>query len=292
MELMLHVGHGKTGSSFLQSALALSDLGDLSYPVSEAQKTKALQGRLTSGNVTYAPGCFDSFSGDKLLLSSESMFTPLVDGCLLDDINTALKPSKIRILLFVRNPFENAVSSYFQAVQKGMESRDFEYYLQKFSRPKQVAKAIRHSRGAELYIANYSTHRKQVLQKFSEWIDCNLSAPPSKVANRSLTVDEANFLYRLNKLLPRGATNGLGSRLCAELPMIKSRSITASRKSIDDFSIRMKEQVDEVHELLGYEIYKNEDLESYVGDGIAEVHLNNDQLDIISKTIAAKWTIT
>jgi len=294
MELILHVGHGKTGSSFLQSALATSNFDSLSYPVSETQKAKAQIGRLTSGNVTYASGCFDVFRGrefrsNKLLLSSESMFRPLVNGCLLDDVNAALEPSKIQLLLFVRNPLENAVSSYFQAVQKGFESADLDSYLRNFKRPKQVAEAIRHSEGAELHIANYSVHRKELLQKFSEWIGDTLPPPNSRVANRSLTIDEAAFICRLNRLLPRGATNGLGSRLCAELPEVKGRSVALPRQVLDDFVIRMKDQIDEVHELLGYEIYQYENLENFIGDEVSEFHLSSEQLNVIAKTVAAKW---
>lgn len=58
-ERLLHTGHGKTGSSFLQSALALSSdaLRDASiaYPIDPEIAARARAGGITAGNFRPAP---------------------------------------------------------------------------------------------------------------------------------------------------------------------------------------------------------------------------------------------
>lgn len=61
--LYLHVGHGKTGSSYLQSALALSQdaLRDngIFYSLNEVGR-RAAQGKITSGNGNLLDGFLKS----------------------------------------------------------------------------------------------------------------------------------------------------------------------------------------------------------------------------------------
>ena len=53
--IKLHIGHGKTGTSYMQAALAISQDALLEagyyYPLPEHSRDKAMRGETTSGNV-------------------------------------------------------------------------------------------------------------------------------------------------------------------------------------------------------------------------------------------------
>jgi len=289
MEIILHVGHGKTGTSYIQTALALADLDGITYPILDHQVDKARRGKLTSGNIRYEPACFKEMDAERLLLSSESMFKPLVDGKLIPEIRGSITNPKITILLFVRNPLENAASSYRQAVQKGLEDRPFSDFLDRFNRPRQVANAIRNLDGATMKVANFSKCRKTILSTMSMWLGVDIPPPPNSLSNRSLTAGEAAFIARLNKHLPRGASNNLGSRLCSDLPYVTGPQLRASIEVLKNFQKRMQDQIQEVHELLGYDLYEVEDVAAFTGGEHREFIFSAEQLDLMAEIIAGKW---
>lgn len=83
--MLLHVGHGKTGSSFLQAALANSPEAlaahGLGYPIDPEVAENARRGGISSGNMAPSARALQSaleqgWEGpqDTLLISSESFF--------------------------------------------------------------------------------------------------------------------------------------------------------------------------------------------------------------------------
>ena len=106
-ELILHIGHKKTGSSFIQSVLernsSLLEKHGYFYPPSCSDNSQnALQGKISSGNginffdhKNFQSNLFnfcklsthDDKSRRKIILSSELLFDHLVNDKILEKIN-------------------------------------------------------------------------------------------------------------------------------------------------------------------------------------------------------------
>lgn len=145
MDVWLHVGTGKTGSSALQVAFArhraaLAAAG-LVYPVGMDDETVALEGGITSGNAKrlgwlvaprLRPPGFDAVAVERwldavldeagtrpVLFSSETLQAPDPEafGALVARIRA--KGRRVRILYLVRHALDHAVASYAQGLKIG-----------------------------------------------------------------------------------------------------------------------------------------------------------------------------
>ena len=134
--VIIHVGHGKTGTSYIQSSLALnrgklSELG-ISYPY-DLSIERAIQGDTTSGNGAlfqshYLPAIEEA---DQILFSSEILFHSLIDdgglslrNCLMD------KYENVKIILFTRDILDMLVSTWGQLVKKMGATIGLNEYIQ------------------------------------------------------------------------------------------------------------------------------------------------------------------
>ncbi|WP_148043612.1 hypothetical protein [Paracoccus methylarcula] len=296
--IKIHIGHGKTGSSYLQAALAASEaelsLAGYCYPLHEQTKQKALRGETTSGNVRDDKLAEfltkNSCPPDhKLLVSNEGLFLRFASG---EGINTVLEkfsPPDVSILLMVRNPLENAASSYLQAVQKRTFSGHFESALRSFNQPANVARVIRNCRnaGIDLEVKNYSRHRHEILKVVSHWLGVDLNRPKQETINRSLTSTEAEIQRRLNKMARDPKVLAMTDRIIEELPDIIPDKPKVAPEVISAFFDRIREQVDEVHNLLGVELYQRENSEPYTCLGKPKYFLESEQIEFITKIMAS-----
>ena len=122
--VIIHVGHGKTGTSYIQSALALnrdklSELG-ISYPYDSSIEL-AIKGDTTSGNgelfqSNYIPAVEEV---DQILFSSEILFHSLIgDGGLSLKNCLMNKYENVKIILYTRDILDMLVSTWGQLVKK------------------------------------------------------------------------------------------------------------------------------------------------------------------------------
>ena len=140
----IHIGHGKTGTTAIQSALALSReelrASGIIYPIKEEIANKAEQLQITSGNWSALPNqsvasfLLDSYNNhyDKntssLVFSSESLFWKASELTQLSDVELArINP---HVILAVRDIEEMLSSEYLQMVKRHGESRSFSEYLE------------------------------------------------------------------------------------------------------------------------------------------------------------------
>ena len=158
MRLLLHIGHGKTGSSYLQSWLAtntnsLALQSGLLYPTKSSDnfflEDRASQGRFSMGNGHVLQALLDSSIRPRRwrrkLLDKERVSRRQLNGLVfsfegwakqLDQLLPPLLPvadrwgvKRIELLLMVRDPLEHACSVYSQMVKRHGYTADFEQWL-------------------------------------------------------------------------------------------------------------------------------------------------------------------
>ena len=283
----------------MQAALAISQDALLEagyyYPLPEHIRDKAMRGETTSGNVK-PDGLADFLATQEcppdaaLLVSNEGQFQRFSSGEAIEHLLKRFPASEASVLLMVRDPLENAASSYLQAVQKRQISGDFESVLMKFTRPLHVARVIRNCRqaGIAIEVRNYSREKKDLLGVLARWIGVEaLKRPVQSQVNRSLTAAEAEVQRRLNGTATDAKVLSLGDRLSRELPNVSPDKPKVSSEVIARFFQRVQPQVDEVHDLLGHEIYQQEDPAPFTCYGTPRYYLEPDQIDLITGVLMA-----
>lgn len=233
-QLYLHVGHGKTGSSYIQSSLALSQdvllERGIDYPESKSA-SRAKKGRITSGNGAMLRSVVEQHyeaKEEKVLLSSEVLFHDIVDGKLdsvLDQLGEG-RFTSVNILLFTRDLVEHAASSYQQMIKRGGSTISIEDMFSRYKQPELVSKFIDRCQqysNIKITICNYSNCKSNVLQEVESWLDLPqglLIIPGIDNVNRSMTRSELRLQKGINSVL--GMSGQLVSdRLCDSLPDIK-----------------------------------------------------------------------
>lgn len=245
-KVILHIGHGKTGTSAIQSFLAtnadrLERVG-VRYPSHDSFEA-AKKGGISSGNCSSdATQAFQKIKqelkntdGRTLLFSSEFLFNQREVVCSLIE---GLKGNvEFEILMFVRNPLEMINSVYHQSVKRSGEVRSFE----------EVAIGERHlleavdwhqalgALGVRVKTFNYSKRKTTVVPTFLEALGCEAvledsaaTASQNRTVNRSLSFTELKLVRMANREF--GALFGmkLSDRLVETSPDVKSYKLPMS----------------------------------------------------------------
>lgn len=248
-ELILHVGHSKTGSSALQSSFALSTdallKAGIYYP--DGRNTAAARlGRITSGNLdplklsaSYHAGVKKAPQARAILMSNEAAFTAyLRDASPLEEAVHAQIP--IRVIIFIRDPIEWAVSSYMQTVKRHGSVADFEAFLSKnkFLARVELFFKLCDDLAVPILIRNYSRCRDTLLTE-TERLLCvpagTLVPPPVSQVNRSMTRAELHILKSINQEFGLEAGYAVADALCEKLPDIAAEPPLLSRAAFRDY---------------------------------------------------------
>lgn len=256
--LYLHAGHGKTGSSYIQSTMANSIESVLEqgyyYPFSR-DITSAASGKISSGNSSDFERLIDhGVIGEKVIFSGENFFHLFRGESGRELLRKACSAGydEVNIILFIRDPIDHAPSSYQQSIKRGGQSWDVSEFFGRYSVPKLVDEFIRQCSLFEdinLTVKNYSRCRSNILSEFCSWsglCESKLMVPKVKNVNRSLTRAELIFQREFNKNL--GKCGGLISDvLCNELPDIESELMLPSKEVQERMLERMKGHIDFVN---------------------------------------------
>jgi hypothetical protein len=249
--LYIHIGHGKTGSSWIQTCLRINR---------EALKKKGIvyatgedihldnPGRITSGNgsnLLKSKACLEDHlkknqpeDSASLLFSSEHIFIDFIDSSAeeyLEATAEAFGFDKIKILLFIRNPIGMAVSIWQQRTKRRGNhdvslsnlhehleiGADMLIYVEDF------LNRLKKCRLVELTILNYSICKENLLDETADWLGVpvgHFKIPPIRQINRSLTWSELFFQQSLNRIAgPSG--NLFSDPLCEKLPDLQYETI-------------------------------------------------------------------
>ncbi len=221
-KLFLHIGHGKTGTSAIQSSLAIAsnDLAaqGISYPIQQSLRDRASRLEITSGN--WEPKSEVSLSdelleiaannGDdlKIILSSESLFWLVPE--LIQNKSKWENNIDIHIILAVREIEEMLSSEYQQRVKRHGDSMPLEQFL----RARHFISS-HHAKAAEIIelmtqsnisntIINYSKHKRDISQLIFKLVGAEELYPEDQMAgaiiNRSLSRKELEMLITINAL--------------------------------------------------------------------------------------------
>jgi len=221
--IFIHIGPGKTGSSFLQSAFALNQelylKHGLNYPDLANNFSKAKIGIVTSGNAT----CIAANDVEKLfdvvkplslddlrdrlntdlshLLSSEWM-----SGCslvFLENLQEMFSNSfNVQFVAVVRDPVQQLVSNYLQ----GLKTNVYKYSIEKYfdgmlAETRRRLKLIL-SLKKSMHVVNYEFHKADLLVPFDNvFFGQRISEkPPLLEVNRSPDAAQAFVLQLINQL--------------------------------------------------------------------------------------------
>lgn len=235
--LALHVGHGKTGSSFLQSSCAASvaalEEAGVHFPAFEGME-EAARGGISSGNGAGLLGKppRPPRHAHTVLYSSEKLFADLRDADFHAAVlkrADALKAERVAVLLFIRNPIGHLVSAYQQAIKRGGETRPIDEFSQIYAVPQSVHGFIRataHPR-LTLTIRNYSVHKGNIIAPFAQWLGISptvFAEPQKRIVNRALTAGELALQRRLNAVIGRSGAL-LADPVCERLPHLEPARI-------------------------------------------------------------------
>ncbi|WP_114964501.1 hypothetical protein [Alkalilacustris brevis] len=317
--ICIHAGHGKTGSSYIQSSLALSQerLAEqgLFYPIGAEDRARAGAGHINEGNLVPGPGrtlhpkgSFRRFAcraaplpgpGKTLLVSNENIFRSIAEAGFLDEARAVYPRARLRVLLFIRDPFEHAVSAYQQNVKRQGRADSFSDFLPGYRMPAAVLAALHatNAAGAELVVRNYSRHKRALVECVEDWLGLARGAllrPRARRVNRSLTRAELELQRAFNRSFGKASSRFISDVLCNELPDITPEPPHATHEALAEFLERMRALTAPVNALLPRaEHYHIESLAALCAQMPSEaqarsLHLTPAQIRVLAHSLSAR----
>ncbi|WP_428929784.1 hypothetical protein [Marinibacterium sp. SX1] len=313
--IYLHIGLGKTGSSYIQSSLALSadalrDRG-ICYPSAGRQHERALAGDVNVGNLPptkgrgfHTDGSYDAAvdaaeMGDctRLVFSNEGLFSSIVNQNLWPEIRARAAQVPTHLLLFIRDPLDHALSAYKQGVKGGL-SKPIEGFLEGYAVPRQVDRFLDLAGEAPVTVTvrNYSRHRKTLLAETEAWLDLapgQLAIPAKAQVNRSLTRAEECIQIAFNRHVGRRARLFVADALSNELPHIRSEMPYVAPDALAAFLDRMQEMTAPVNARLpegeGFGVPTPDEARALLPDAedAGQYSLTEEQIEVLARNMAS-----
>ena len=305
-DLLLHVGHSKTGSSALQSSFALSAeallAAGIHYPRGR-EDARARQGRITSGNLdptrlarTYFKAARQAPDARAILLSNEAWFAGYLNHP--EPLREAVAQGiRIRILMFLRDPVDWAMSSYMQMVKRGGAVNGFDQFLQNNKFPRRVEQFFEmcEKMSLPMMTRNYSRCRNRLLPETETLLGVparTLTPPPVSQVNRSMTRSELYILRAINREFGASAGYGVADALCEDLPDLQAEAPPLQVASFDAYIEKVAPILKRLNRRISAEdAYRIEAYDDYfdaVDPGAdPAMSISQGQLDVIVRALRA-----
>jgi len=252
-EIILHIGHGKTGSSFIQSSLALSVASlrnaGIEYPEVVSLK-RATRGDISSGNLAADRAFVQTVTdvarrhpkANRLLFSSEWLFVYIREDN--ETLASLQRDFDVTVVFFIREFLALKISNYNQGVKRHGYINPLGPFLAEDQTPKAVLSVLQavERAGCRLEVFNYSRHSDHLLATFAGAIGVapeTLLQPPVARVNRSLDEAELALARRFNAALGESSGVLLANALCHQLPLHPSGIPRVTRKNYDAFRARV-----------------------------------------------------
>lgn len=243
--LLLHIGHSKTGTSFLQALLrenrsVLARHG-YDYPPPSWQENEEDNAEVGQGNGLVAaqtPKAMQALLLDRprpdrgLILSSEEFFPQLAtasDPERLGRLAIEAGYDKVSILLAIRDPVSHAASLWMQYVKRAGGTAPLERFFELYTVPDLVLRFLDAYDGqlnVSIKLFNYSRHKAHLTDRLADWLGLeaqDLNAPRAPRINRGLTRAETELQLALNTEIGRRGRI-LSDALCSALPEVTAHA--------------------------------------------------------------------
>jgi hypothetical protein len=303
--VILHVGHGKTGTSAIQSWLAtnadaLEEAG-VYYPDHPSFRF-AKEGITTSGNCSgEVADLFERVERvlseenrpASILFSNENLFWRLEE--IAKRAHAMSDLASFKVILFVRDPVDMLISHYHQRIKNEGETGSFEDFALRGGHllHAQKAHALISELGLESVVINYSVRKKEILAAFLEAIGVGelLSAKSQstgglKSINRSLSAGELELLRAVNRV--SGAEVGLrvSSRLIELCPDVQPSRQAISADILEALEDRYRESIAYFNGFLLEKERLEDDFKSHLsGENQDATNFSPGQLDAIARAL-------
>ena len=267
MRLILHVGHGKTGTSWLQSWLAINSyLLENKYNIRYIVESNnsSFRGQFSMGNsyvlepylsenILPVNNLVDGLSlHGSLLFSGEKLMKILPQKQRrLEEIALSLGTERPELVLMLRNPFDHALSLYNQKIKSQGLKMSFANYLPMYDLPDKVLSFLRTYPSSHIF--HYDNYRTKLYAPLLELLSLpyneNWSFPPFQLVNRSLSQSEIIFMRLCNYVFPKKLSKSIGKRLISFRPSLMNEKFKKQYddRLIRDFNIRWRPIVDEIN---------------------------------------------
>ena len=310
--LYLHVGHSKTGTSWVQAALrenaaALARDG-LGYPV--IYGTGDEQGaEIGQGNgLALATAPIEEWEAglrmiDRsahpagVVLSSEEFFPRLGEfdeSAVLPRAALAAGFERVEILLFIRNPVAHAASLWQQYLKRAGGSAPIEVFFEKYSVPERVALFLDQFMSAgdvRLTCLNYDRHRHDMLAPLRAWLGLPATAlvpPRTPTINRGMTRAELALQAALNRRIGK-AGRILSDALCVGLPELTPDRIYPDPDCQRAMCDRLAPTLQRINERLpNFEQYRRDIYRASESTGGATLCFSTEQIELIGTALGSE----
>lgn len=314
-KIYLHVGHGKTGTSALQSFIALNrgllaEYG-VNYPEPKTGSfNNAIEGKISSGNASnlkevrlsdFVNSNVDSLlpSDDAFLFSNEGMWQKLRRD--VRDFSLLNENYDLTLIFFIRNPIDYCFSAYGQSVKRGGQEKKFASAISNVNNLDHVCEFIDlcKSEGVDLRVINYS-NVSNLEQKFCDVFlgsKCKdfLSKsvmPKAEIVNRSLSRVEYEFQRKFNKYYGANSSRFVSDALVNYAPDIKSEKEFIDNESLEHFIAENQKKVDYVNQFLNKENELVLKKPTDIAPQTDYYEISAQQIDVLAQSISTQLKLT
>lgn len=305
-KVFLHVGHMKTGSSAIQSFLALNDARLKSFGISYPEHQSfdhARRGGITTGNY-YNEEKFDdqiiNRSSDQkentVLFSSEILFRAVLNRpeC-IEKIRSCFD---LTIIIFVRDPLDFFASHYSEALKRGGYHDEFSAFVEEYKQPEMILQFLEltRDRGWKTEIINFSRHRADIITPLLDklGLDGDGWALPSQPVNRSLSVEEMHIARAFNRELGRTSSRYISDPFCEEIPRYRGTAISVPADIAARFVEKNEDYIVKIDDLLPegekYSPTWRSDAIGPVPDPGDQLVITKQHIDVLAASIKKQFT--
>lgn len=289
LRLQLHVGHGKTGSSFLQSWLAanasvLLAQHQLLYPqvcpFTRARDRRAEQSQFSLGNGFVLNPVLEAGVSwrrqqrwwrrlcrqqgvqpeqlSSLMFSHEPWARQLPSQWpQLLQLAELMEAQAVDCWLLVRDPLDHALSVYGQMVKRHGFSGSVEDWLGIYDFPEVLMRFLDEVEASRqnvcLRVDHYGSQRQELLACLKQWLVLPSAGPwhaiTGELVNRSLTPSELTLMRWLNARDPNLALR-TGDHLIQRLPQLRGAGGAPSAPVIERFVQKWQDAIAQLNQRL------------------------------------------